>query len=143
MSKCWNSLNGPATGPTSVVQKSRNGCIVSVTYRMLGQKQRYAGYRAYVAQGNSEDILKYYNNGNMTSVLGERSFREDLKEREEELEVSGDLSKSGVPPFKWTQGLCCRCSVFIFTSVLYRASVTKFRMLAYSIIKYFDVFEYS
>ena len=31
-----------------------------LTYRVLGKKNRYAGYRAYVAQGNSEEFLWFY-----------------------------------------------------------------------------------
>ena len=39
-----------------------------LTYRILGKKNRYAGYRAYVAQGNSEEILQFYSNGNIAAV---------------------------------------------------------------------------
>lgn len=63
-----------------------------LTYRMLGQKNRYAGYRAYVAQGSEEEFLEFYSKGNLAGVLGGKSFRDDIKERESELRVSGDLS---------------------------------------------------
>ena len=59
---------------------------------MLGQRNRYAGYRAYVEQGNEEQILQFYSKGNLAGVLGEKTFRDDIKERESELRVSGDLS---------------------------------------------------
>ena len=65
-----------------------------LTYRMLGQRNRYAGYRAYVEQGSDEQFLEFYNKGNLASVLGEKTFRDDIKEREDELRVSGDLSKA-------------------------------------------------
>ena len=65
-----------------------------MTYRMLGQRNRYAGYRAYVAQGNEEEFLQFYNKGNLAGVLGGKTFREDIKEREDELRVSGDLSQA-------------------------------------------------
>jgi hypothetical protein len=65
-----------------------------MTYRMLGQRNRYAGYRAYVARGNEEEFLQFYSKGNLAGVLGGKTFREDIKEREDELRVSGDLSQA-------------------------------------------------
>ena len=65
-----------------------------LTYRMLGQRNRYAGYRAYVEQGNEEQLLQFYSKGNLAGVLGGKTFRDDIKERESELRVSGDLSEA-------------------------------------------------
>lgn len=50
------------------------------TYQMLGQRQRYAGYRAYVEVGIDEDIKRFYSKGNNTAILGDKSFRESVHE---------------------------------------------------------------
>ena len=63
------------------------------TYRMLGQRQRYNGYRRFVDAGNSPELLQLYNRGNMASVIGDRAFREDIAERREELTVNAELPK--------------------------------------------------
>lgn len=47
---------------------------------MLGQKQKYPGYAAYVSESVDEDILRYYNKGNISSVMGGRSFCEWVKD---------------------------------------------------------------
>ncbi|TQV86341.1 transposase [Aliikangiella coralliicola] len=49
------------------------------TYGMLGAKQRYSGYAKYVAQGNSEELTRFYSRGNIASVIGEKEFVEWLK----------------------------------------------------------------
>jgi len=49
-------------------------------YGMLGAKQRYSGYTKYVAQGNNEEITRFYNRGNTASVIGEKEFVEWLKD---------------------------------------------------------------
>ena len=64
-----------------------------MTYRMLGQRNRYAGYRVYVEQGSEEEFLQFYSKGNLAGILGGKTFRNDIKERENELRVSGDLSQ--------------------------------------------------
>jgi len=46
----------------------------SLTYQMLGAKQLYAGYEKYVANGNSEQITRFYGRGNMASVIGDKDF---------------------------------------------------------------------
>jgi hypothetical protein len=45
------------------------------TYQMLGHKQRYAGYRSYVEQGDDEDLKRSYSRGKSISVLGDTQFR--------------------------------------------------------------------
>lgn len=47
-------------------------------YGMLGRKQRYAGYRAYMEAGIDEEIKHYYSKGNMAAILGGRTFRESV-----------------------------------------------------------------
>lgn len=49
-------------------------------YSMLDQKQRYAGYARYVAQGNSETMTRFYNRGNTATVIGDKEFLGWLKE---------------------------------------------------------------
>jgi len=50
------------------------------TYGLLGSKQRYAGYRAFVEQGVDEEIETLYNRGNYPAVLGSDGFRAWLYE---------------------------------------------------------------
>ena len=52
------------------------------TYQMLGHRQRYAGYRAYVEAGIDEDIKRYYSQGNIATILGDKSFREAVYEEQ-------------------------------------------------------------
>jgi len=86
---CWSSYPAYINRAAAPDWLSRE-----MTYRMLGQRNRYAGYRAYVAQGNEEEFLQFYSKGNLAGVLGGKTFREDIKEREDELRVSGDLSQA-------------------------------------------------
>ena len=60
--------------------KAQSWLYRDLTYQMLGQKQKYTGYAAYVSESVDEDILRYYNKGNILSVLGGRSFREWVKD---------------------------------------------------------------
>jgi putative transposase len=50
------------------------------TYQMLGKKQKYVGYQNYISEGVDEDILRFYNRGNMAAVLGDRGFRESARD---------------------------------------------------------------
>ncbi len=45
------------------------------TYQMLGHRQRYKSYANYVMQGVDEDILRFYQRGNLASVIGGTDFR--------------------------------------------------------------------
>mgnify|MGYP000618004595 CR=1 FL=1 len=58
-----------------------------MTYKMLGRKQRYRGYRSYVEAGIDEDIMRYYNKGNIAAVLGDNAFRETVLEKKEAIEA--------------------------------------------------------
>ncbi len=44
-------------------------------YQMLGSKQRYKGYAHYVNQEVDEDTLRYYQRGNMASIIGGKEFK--------------------------------------------------------------------
>ena len=50
-------------------------------YSVLGKRNRYQGYRVYVEQGIDEDIKRFYNKGNIASVLGNYEFRQEILER--------------------------------------------------------------
>lgn len=58
----------------------------SQVYAMLGSKQQFAGYAKYVAQGNSEEITRFYNRGNIATVIGDKDFATWLKD-EKMLEI--------------------------------------------------------
>jgi len=47
---------------------------------MLGHKQRFKGYRDYIAQGVDEDLKHYYRRFNLLSVLGGTEFKESAIE---------------------------------------------------------------
>ena len=50
------------------------------TYQMLGQKQRYKGYKNYVEQGVDEDIERFYSKDNILPVLGTKEFKEEKQQ---------------------------------------------------------------
>ena len=56
-------------------------------YRMLGLKQRYAGYKKYISDGVDEDIRRYYGKHNVLSILGDASFKETAFEIKDETDV--------------------------------------------------------
>jgi hypothetical protein len=47
---------------------------------MLDQKNRYQGYREFVAQGNDEDTLLFFNQKNVPAIIGDKAFRHWLNE---------------------------------------------------------------
>ncbi len=70
----WSSYKAytqPGTKPDWVTTEKAHG--------ILGKRQKYTGYKAYVEQGNDEDTLSHYNKGNMASVLGSNKFIEKIK----------------------------------------------------------------
>jgi len=56
-------------------------------YKMLGHKQKYRGYKNYVARGVDEDLLRFYGKGNIFSVLGDRDFRESVRKEASETDL--------------------------------------------------------
>ncbi|MCF6257689.1 MAG: transposase [Gammaproteobacteria bacterium] len=63
------------------------------TYEMLGNKQKYVGYKAFVEQGTDEETLSFYNKGNMTSVIGDKIFKEALATQKNKLKVNVELAQ--------------------------------------------------
>lgn len=57
------------------------------TYQMLGSRQKYVGYQAYVVAGVDDDILRYYNRGNTIAVLGDKSFRGSVERETEHVDM--------------------------------------------------------
>ncbi len=49
-------------------------------YDMLGKKNRFQGYRQYVAQENTEEITRFYHRGNIATVMGDKDFVAWLRE---------------------------------------------------------------
>ena len=64
------------------------------TYRMLGRRDRYVGYRAFVSQGNDEETEAFYSKGNLGSIFGDKSFRQSIGESKKNLQVSTELPKA-------------------------------------------------
>lgn len=52
-----------------------------LVYQMLGQRKRYAGYKAYVEQGIDDETQQFYNKDHLASVMGDPTFRERLLKR--------------------------------------------------------------
>ncbi len=63
------------------------------TYQMLGRKNRYAGYRKFVSEGNDEETEAFYSKGNIGSIYGDRAFKQSIQENKENLQVSRELSR--------------------------------------------------
>ncbi len=63
------------------------------TYSALGAKQRYVAYKTYVGRGIDEDISRFYNKGNVATILGDKSFKTYIAENRESMHISGDLSR--------------------------------------------------
>jgi len=63
------------------------------TYEMLGNKHKYAGYKAFVELGTDEEILSIYNKGNVTSIIGDESFKKRLIKQKDKLKVNVELSQ--------------------------------------------------
>lgn len=77
----WSSYPayiGKSPAPSWLYQK--------MTYQMLGQKQRYKGYRTYVEAGVDEEIERHYSKGNMAAILGDKVFREAICEQNESID---------------------------------------------------------
>ncbi|OED36819.1 hypothetical protein AB833_25765 [Chromatiales bacterium (ex Bugula neritina AB1)] len=51
------------------------------------------GLSSLCGTGSEEEFLQFYSKGNLAGILGGKTFRDDIKEREDELRVSGDLSE--------------------------------------------------
>ena len=46
------------------------------TYAMLGHVVRFEGYANYVSAGIDEQTAAFYRKGNITSLIGDKEFRE-------------------------------------------------------------------
>ncbi len=78
------------------------------TYSMLGHKQRYKGDANYVMGGVDEEISQYYNQGNQTSIIGTKAFKEYVYEtllRELEAEKRGQMIAPNVSMNMIIQGV--------------------------------------
>ncbi|HFE39283.1 MAG TPA: hypothetical protein ENK06_12865 [Gammaproteobacteria bacterium] len=52
------------------------------TYKMLGHKQRYAGYRNYVSADADKEMVEFYNRGNLASIIGDQAFKSWIHEKQ-------------------------------------------------------------
>lgn len=62
------------------------------SYQVLAHKNRYAGYRDFVLQGNDADTDKFYGKGNTGSIFGDKLFRQAILEEKELPRVRGELA---------------------------------------------------
>ena len=63
------------------------------TYELLGLKQKYAGYKAYVALGTDAETLSYYDKGNARSIIGDKEFKAALAKKKHKLKVNTELAQ--------------------------------------------------
>ena len=61
------------------------------TYQMLAHKNRFAGYRDFVLQGNGVEADEFYSKGNTGCIFGDKYFRLSIQAEKEIQKVSGDL----------------------------------------------------
>ncbi|MBV1907672.1 MAG: transposase [Kangiellaceae bacterium] len=57
------------------------------TYQMLGHRHRYKGYSDFVEKGIDEDIKQFYGKGNVLAVLGDKAFRVQREQENDELDI--------------------------------------------------------
>ena len=55
--------------------KSTHWLERETTYHLLGQKQRFKGYRNYVMQGVDEETAQFYQKGNLAAIIGNKDFK--------------------------------------------------------------------
>ena len=63
------------------------------TYKTLGAKNRYFGYRNFVQQGNDERTKEFYGGDFVTGIFGDRSFRQSIHDNQENLQVVEGLAE--------------------------------------------------
>lgn len=61
---------------------------------MLGHRHPYAGYKAFVEQGDDADLRAVYGKDYLPSVLGDQGFKEALAKKQRQLHIAGDLGKA-------------------------------------------------
>jgi len=54
-------------------------------YQLLAQRQRYAGYRNFVAQGIDTELNNFFSKGNIAAVLGTTSFKKSILKKNKSL----------------------------------------------------------
>lgn len=62
------------------------------TYQLLGHRNKYAGYKSYVASGIDDELTKLYGRKNTVTVLGDRAFRSSVAKDKDKLKVNTELS---------------------------------------------------
>lgn len=61
---------------------------------MLGRRDRYVAYRAFVGEGTDVETEEFYNKGNVGSIFGDKAFRKSIHDDKENLQVSAELSQA-------------------------------------------------
>jgi putative transposase len=50
--------------------------VQDLTFGMLGHEDKHKGYANYVMAGVDEETAQFYSKGNLTSIIGDKGFRE-------------------------------------------------------------------
>jgi len=59
-------------------------------YGELGSRTKYSAYRAYVEQGNDEEITRFYQLKNTPSIMGDKSFKAYAHGQSQSLDIEVD-----------------------------------------------------
>jgi REP-associated tyrosine transposase len=94
-----------------------------LTYQMLGSKQRYAGYARYVANGNNEQLTRFYGRGNLASIIGDKEFVSWYREEKIPEVKANKLIEQTIP-----YGLSI-AQIVEYTANYYQQSVEQLRKL--------------
>jgi len=57
-------------------QKTPDWLYQESVFTELGARNKFQGCRKFVAEGNDEEITNFYNKGNLSSVMGDKLFKE-------------------------------------------------------------------
>tara|TARA_R110002073_G_scaffold216600_1_gene376782 strand:+ start:414 stop:1394 length:981 start_codon:yes stop_codon:yes gene_type:complete len=63
-------------------------------YNMLGQRNKYIGYKTYIAAGVDEEMRRFYGKGNIAAILGDATFKASIAKNKEQIKISGELSQA-------------------------------------------------
>ena len=63
-------------------------------YGELGSRAKYSAYRAYIEQGNDEEMTRFYQLKNTPSILGDKSFKEYAHGKAQSLDM--EIDKKGL-----------------------------------------------
>ncbi len=89
----WSSYPayvGKATAPAWLSREA--------TYELLGKRNHYAAYRAYVEMGVDEEIRHFYRTPRAVAILGDVTYRQSVRKRGKKAFTAHEMTKIMVRP---------------------------------------------